>query len=595
VSLQSVQFVAAALPTNNQSSIVLAAVNVAVASVIIAPKAGNISNVYIRISTVTTSQTVRASIQGLTTGLPNGSIAQSGNFTPSVGWNQATLGAVQAVTRGQVIPIVFDWPGTAGSVTIVTDSSYQNTIYGATSTGSWAKATRALCAIVGYDDGTYATVQAAPFLTATDYGTGTNPNEAGILLNVPVAASIAGVRMSGRMSGSATFTLYDSSNNVLAAVGVDSNQVSSTSDAITDMYFASDVNISANTDYRITMMPNSVTAVRRQEFGHPTSAARSAAPFGPYAQKTTRNGTISVSGGVATQTSAGKLDKRQHLDGRPHPDLRAVSGRRGRRDHLRRDAQYRDGGPHGQRRLLSHEAIPIPALCGARCYHGRARGGSYRVACTDSGGRPALAVRSPISRPRAGGRRLRLSSASRLDKWHRDTERPRFDVKRQQGTFEWSSFNPQPFASPTFADKWTPQPNQPLFRQENRFWFTPPAWTQASFREQVSADRWHPEIQRPPSGVKRQQWAFPVDTQARISPPAPGPTALVSNWFVNTETPPRDRVRTGHLQIGFTWTWADIAVVIVAGPPIQLQPINAAPRSLQGAANGSPRILRTIQ
>lgn len=305
MSLQSVQFLGALLPSNNQSSIVLAAVNIAVASVIIAPKAGNISNVYVRISTVTSSQTVRASIQGLTSGLPNGSIAQSGNFTPSTGWNQATLGAVQAVTRGQVIPIVFDWPGTAGSVTIVTDSAYQNTIYGATSTGSWAKATRALCVIVGYDDGTYATVQAAPFLTATDFGTGTNPNEAGILLNIPVAASISGARISGRISGSATLTLYDSSNVVLAAVGIDVNQVSSTADAITDMYFGADVNLSANTDYRLTLMPNSATAVRRQEFGHPTSAARSAAPFGAYAQKTTRNGTITLSGGVATQTSAG--------------------------------------------------------------------------------------------------------------------------------------------------------------------------------------------------------------------------------------------------------------------------------------------------
>jgi hypothetical protein len=211
---------------------------------------------------------------------------------------------------------------------------------------------------------------------------------------------------------------------------------------------------------------------------------------------------------------------------------------------------------------------------------------------------PEAGRRSPSTAhlaPAGGWTQTAFTERVSIDKWNRDTERPRFDVRRQQFTGEWSSFNPLPFASPIFADKWIPQPNQPLFRTENRFWFTPPAWTQTTFAERVSIDRWHPSLEQPLFDLKRRQALYPADSQARVSPPAPGPAALVSNWFVNTETPARDRVRTGHLQVGFAWTWADIGVVIVAGPPIQLQPINAAPRSLQGAANGSPRILRTIQ
>ena len=89
-------------------------------SIIRAPKAGTIDAVQFYVSAVTTPQTMRWSIQGITNGNPNGTITHFGTFTPAVGWTTVVLtsdgtgaGTKRTVTLNEQLAFVLDYTGTA--------------------------------------------------------------------------------------------------------------------------------------------------------------------------------------------------------------------------------------------------------------------------------------------------------------------------------------------------------------------------------------------------------------------------------------------------------------------------------------------------
>jgi hypothetical protein len=261
-----------------------------VAWIIQAPKDGTIDQVEFRTGTTTTGDDVDVRIETVdaATGDPTGTLWNSPtnttNATVTIAngddnvWKTATLTAGAVVTKGQLLAIVVV-NGASGNIAIAAsldNISHQVKFpYVSHYTASWAKQTAArnLVVAVRYSGGTYGYVPAAwpisVLSAATTFASNSTPDERGIKFSLPWPVQVCGFWAFVDLDpADVTVKLYDSDGStVLESLAIDKDQQVSAISRPSHYLFDTVVNLSKDTDYRLTLLPGSTTSV---SIGHLT-------------------------------------------------------------------------------------------------------------------------------------------------------------------------------------------------------------------------------------------------------------------------------------------------------------------------------------
>lgn len=267
------------------------------AAVFRVPKTGTLAKVRFRTLTVTTGDTLKVSFQDvdMATGNPDEtadqyrtvSVASSDdNVWISTGYittDGTDGGGKRSVTRGDLLAIVIEYDSyVAGNMTIANTSipvDYGNTAYSLLKTGgTWAKSTSVVgCFELEYDDGSmaYSDTLVPGYNASGTIASNTTPDEVALYFRFPVAVTVGGAFLMCDMDAAIDVVLYDSDGTTaLATVSLDSDVRAGTSVNGTMVVFASEINLSANTWYRLAMKPTTTSAV-----GYRRTEVRAAASF----------------------------------------------------------------------------------------------------------------------------------------------------------------------------------------------------------------------------------------------------------------------------------------------------------------------------
>lgn len=255
------------------------------------PKTGTLDKAEIKINAVTSAQAIKLSFQDVdtTTGFPDGTADQyrviaSGSV--SAAWMVPGLmtsdgtdgGSKRSVTRGDLLALVIEFDSTAGNLDVAGTNSttylLNTDFYTAQFTAAWAKLTnRSPVFALKYNDGTYAFVGGDNFpisgalpLTTT-YNSGSTPDERGIMFQFPFKCAVGGAWFVADVDNVADLVLYDSDGSTpLATCSLDPDVRGTTSGSPSFARFASDITLSAGTNYRLVLKPTSGSSIGIREF-----------------------------------------------------------------------------------------------------------------------------------------------------------------------------------------------------------------------------------------------------------------------------------------------------------------------------------------
>ena len=274
-----------------------------VAMVLSVPRDGTIDKIGVNVTTLTGNPpaynvglvTVDTGGYPTTTAYGGGAITEN-DFT-GTGWTWVTLGTAAVGTAGDIVAARV-WPnltaGTPNASNYAAVSRYPTpgqwkhpqTFYYTT---GWLRYT-ALSVGIMYSDGSIC----LPSITSghVSYDTGSDPDEIGVLFQVPFACVCVGAViyiMPEAAAADFTITLYNAANDVLATITADQSQTlqSSTSPLLLPVYWDA-VTLAADTDYRLTVLPTSTSNVSLSVVTVNEVASRSWWPEGARWQQTGR-------------------------------------------------------------------------------------------------------------------------------------------------------------------------------------------------------------------------------------------------------------------------------------------------------------------
>jgi hypothetical protein len=259
------------------------------AVIFVVPKTGNIERCEYHV-TANSVGTFRASFQDVdpTTGNPDGGVDQFRTYVnqQSSGWTGLSAithdgtdsGSRRSVTRGQILALVWDFTSyTSGNVTIrflggePALSFTGNFPYVTTTTsgGSWNKIERYPVIALRYTDGTYEYVNGTwpcSALSTVSFNQTSNPDERGMIFQVPLAMSVSGFWFLGNFSsaGALNVVLYDTNSNILTSLTLDTDQ--SVAGQVHRGVFPTSPTLQPNSDYRITIKPTTDTNINLSHF-----------------------------------------------------------------------------------------------------------------------------------------------------------------------------------------------------------------------------------------------------------------------------------------------------------------------------------------
>lgn len=281
----------------------------AVAWIFPAPKTGNIDTLSFALSAETGTSpaynvglvTVDASGNPTTTAY-GGSSAETQTFT-STGYKTQTFGTPAAVTAGDVLAGHI-WPtGSApdgsNSIAVIGGFNHAGADFDASLpttkrfTTSWATLGVDIPNFgIKYDDGTWYWGTITDSTNATAFDSADTPDEYGAKFTVPIAMTIAGVRLfeidAPATGDSFVVKLYDSGGSTLKTGTIDAD-IDLTSGGLFDVYFTGTETLAASSTYRIGVTNSSATntmTVNMLQFG--ANSQRAALPEGASWSKTTR-------------------------------------------------------------------------------------------------------------------------------------------------------------------------------------------------------------------------------------------------------------------------------------------------------------------
>lgn len=238
-----------------------------------------------------------------------------GGGITTTAWNTATMNSgTKNITHGDLIAVVWDMTARAGadSVTITNGSIGWGTGVGSSGlpttnafvSSAWqttntAGAARSPNVIIVFDDGTLGWLDATiPFTTvgADTFQDSTNPDERGMIFQVPWSCKVDALWVLGGVTDASsdfTLKLYSDptgSPSSLASVAVAAENlgVAALNEFVTAP-LATEVSLSANTDYIVTMLATGTSNSRLHNIVLGNTAHRAALNGGTTLAKATRN------------------------------------------------------------------------------------------------------------------------------------------------------------------------------------------------------------------------------------------------------------------------------------------------------------------
>lgn len=267
-----------------------------IAIIIRAPKTGNIRKILWNTGTVTTGATIDVRVESVSAGLPSGTLFGANTNAAVVVNNTddrvlftSTLTADAAVTRGDLLSIVWVNPAvSAGNMVLAVilqdDIAGKKFPYYASQTGgSWTTRHGAFILALEYSDGSYAFIDncwpiTVDFVTIA-FNSGSAANYIGNRIQFPFPCRVSGCAVWIDFDGDFAVELIGSDGvTVLATTGTLSTSIRGTGTAGQQYWltFNTDVDLAANTVYRLVVVPKSVTNVTLYTMDAMSAAAMAA-------------------------------------------------------------------------------------------------------------------------------------------------------------------------------------------------------------------------------------------------------------------------------------------------------------------------------
>jgi len=282
------------------ATVTLNAADEAYAVIMPAPKTGTIGTIHFLLNTHTTNGDVDVRIETVgADGFPTGTLWATNtnsveSLTTSFQQVNASLTAGASVTRGDVIAIVIRADSTSVPITqlrLITNADLQENGFPcvpedvSSPPNNWANrgVGNGVNIVVEYNDGTFAHCPGVSWVQGTrheTFGSGSTPDEVGNVIQIPFGCTVGGIWASCRYDAGTTFDaiLYDASDTVLESVTVDTDIADNHSTTANRnnngfFYFDTDVDVSANTDYRVALQATAVGTFILHGFGTNTNAS----------------------------------------------------------------------------------------------------------------------------------------------------------------------------------------------------------------------------------------------------------------------------------------------------------------------------------
>lgn len=270
-------------PANNANQL-LDASGEKLAAVFRVPKTGTLAKVRFRTATVTTGDTMKVSFQDvdMATGNPDETADQYRTVSVASGddstWISTGLittdgtdsGGLRSVTRGDLLAIVIEYDSYAsGNMNILTSLppiDYGNGCYTTLKTGgTWVKTSGSQgCFELEYDDGTlaYSDTLMPGVNTSNTIASNTTPDEIALYFRFPVGVTVGGAFVIIDLDAACDVVLYDTDGTTaLATVSLDSDVRATTAVNGTMVVFPSEIDLTANSYYYLSIKPTTTTAV----------------------------------------------------------------------------------------------------------------------------------------------------------------------------------------------------------------------------------------------------------------------------------------------------------------------------------------------
>lgn len=272
------------LPYNFTSAVTMDAADEGFASIITIPKTGTLTQVCVRTESVTIADDVLLRIETVdsSTGFPTGTLA----YTDATGtlslvntdgskvfWVDVNGGKGVTVTAGNVVAVLFKISYIDGNLNLrAVDTLFSPSYIDGTSceafpyissytAKAWTNLGRTPCMALAYSDGVVIPNGCTIPHIMTNFSTNTssNPRIVGNKINLPYAVTCTGAWVANSMSRDFYIKLYGSDGATeLGSISVTGAQRGANLEGVlAEYYFSSPINLLANTDYRIAVVPRS--------------------------------------------------------------------------------------------------------------------------------------------------------------------------------------------------------------------------------------------------------------------------------------------------------------------------------------------------
>lgn len=270
------------------SSLLIDAAGEKAAIIFSASAAKSIHKIHFRTGTVTVGDTVDVRVETVDSaanGDPTGTLWSANSNGSSViassddnVWKTVTLTADALLAIGNVVAIVIVNGGAGGNINIATYGDHAtNFPYNDLFTASWAKGISLPVIVPEYSDGSFEPIfgysQVGGPLNITAFNSGSTTNRIGNIFQLPFPARAKGAWAWVDADGDYTIKLYDSDGStVLATTATISNfQRQSTGAGPQFHPFTTTANLSASLNYRLAIVPSTVTNLSVYDFDVPAA------------------------------------------------------------------------------------------------------------------------------------------------------------------------------------------------------------------------------------------------------------------------------------------------------------------------------------